>query len=179
MRGFLAMMLGALVLSATVPVTAGLMLAPGDRAPSLDAPSLDGGRVALNWGLHRLTLVNLWATWCLPCRDEMPALDALHRKWSDAGLRVVGVAVDGSREKAMRTLVEQLDVSYTILLGDRRLAARWGGGNILPTSYLVDAEGKIVLRVVGGTTEDLDLLTRRVESLLGQDATAEDDDAAP
>ena len=176
MRRFLAATLASVLLAASIPAAAGLMLAPGDRAPSLDATSLDGDRIAVNWGLHRLTLVNLWATWCLPCRDEMPALEQLQRKWADSGLRVVGVAVDGNREKAVRALVGQLGVSYTILLGDRKLAARWGGGNILPTSFLVDSDGKIILRVVGGSSEDLERLSARVESELGPAETPEGED---
>jgi len=168
-RLLISIVLAAIVMAGTA-AHAGLMLAPGDKAPRLVARSLEGDMVTVRWTDQRVTLVNLWATWCIPCRDEMPELEKLQQEWQEQGLRVIGLAVDGKNVDGVRAMVEHLGVTYAILLSDTRLTSTWGGAGALPTSYLVDSQGRILLRVAGAGPEDWARLVERVHAELGGEA---------
>ncbi len=112
----------------------------------------------------KLTLVNLWATWCGPCREEMPALDRLHKKYQAQGLTVVGVDVDEAGEVVKRFL-GKMRVSYPMLLSTREKTAAVLGIEALPTTYLLDQGGDVLAVFVGGI--DLAEVTHEIEAQLG------------
>lgn len=88
----------------------------GGRFPEYWAPTLDGEPVALSSLAGEVVFLNVWATWCPPCRREMPSLQALHERFADQGLRVVGVSIDAAgREDEIRAFLEEVGVTYTIL----------------------------------------------------------------
>ena len=88
----------------------------GGLFPKYWAPTLDGDPVALSSLAGEVVLLNVWATWCPPCRREMPSLQALHEQFADQGLRVVGVSIDAAaREPELRAFLEEVGVTYTIL----------------------------------------------------------------
>jgi thiol-disulfide isomerase/thioredoxin len=98
-------------------------------------------------------LVNFWATWCPPCLDEMPDLVDMHNARKDRDFVVIGVAMSSGRD-AVISLVEQLDVSYPIVMGDNQMAAQVGKVPALPTSYLYDPTGKLVSYQTGAITRE-------------------------
>ena len=112
---------------------------------TLDA--VDGTSISLDDYRDRFVLLNFWATWCAPCRKEMPALDNLHKELSDAGLEVIGVHVGPSLDEIKRFL-DQVPVEFTILIDQDMALANWGVMG-LPTTFLINPEGKIVYRAVG------------------------------
>lgn len=112
---------------------------------TLDA--IDGTSVSLDDHRDRFVLLNFWATWCAPCRKEMPALDNLHKELSDAGLEVIGVHVGPSLGEIKRFL-GQVPVEFTILIDQDMALANWGVMG-LPTTFLISPEGKIIYRAVG------------------------------
>ena len=132
--------------------------------PDFRLASLDGQRIEADDLDGHLTLLNFWATWCGPCRKEMPMLDELHRRHEDTGFQVVGVAMDDAGQVA--NFYQQFDISYPTAVGasdvmDTINAYGNAGGN-LPYSVLINRDGRIVWRKLGEVHED------ELESVLAQ-----------
>ena len=109
--------------------------------------TLDGTSVALGDYRDKFVLLNFWATWCAPCRKEMPALDNLHKELNHAGLEVVGVHVGPSLD-SIKKFLNQVPVEFTILVDLNMELSNWGVLG-LPTTFLVSPEGRIIYRAVG------------------------------
>ena len=123
---------------------------PGSRAPDYAAVSLDGKKVSLADLRGRAVLVNLWATWCGPCRREMPELSALWRRHAGEGLSVVGISVDEeSSAQKVRRFVGDQKIPYTILHDGEDRASGVFGVPALPGTFLFDREGVLVWNQVG------------------------------
>jgi len=118
--------------------------AVGDRAPDFELRSLDGHTVKLRDLQGKPVLLNFWATWCAPCRVEMPWLVELDQRYRAQGLQIVGISLDDSGStKEVSTFVTQRGVQYQILLGDSATANEYGGVRFMPQSFFIDADGKI------------------------------------
>lgn len=120
-----------------------------DPAPGFALPDLDGGTATLADYSGRVLLLNFWATWCLPCRAEMPWFVDFQTRFEDDGFAVLGVSVDEGRDIVGRFL-ERSPVNYRIALADtvERLAP-FGPKNVLPTTWLIDRQGRIAAEHVG------------------------------
>ncbi|TDI43251.1 MAG: TlpA family protein disulfide reductase [Acidobacteria bacterium] len=140
---------------------------PGSRAPAYEATALDGSEVALA-DLHgQPLLVNFWATWCMPCRQETPALIELHERFAADGLQVVGVSVDAAGEDDLvRRFVRDEGVPYTTLLDPADRASQTFGLPMLPGSFLFDSQGVLVWSRFGVITRNDPELTTVLAQLL-------------
>ena len=141
-------------------------LTTGTPAPALAAPRLDGAPFDLASQRGKLVLVDFWASWCEPCRRELPVLEQLHQQHAAAGLVVVGVSVDEQRSDAENFLNEQIQVSFPIVFdADRSLGKTWSPPK-MPTVYLIERDGTIARIFAGekpGQLDDLKAeLTRRL-----------------
>lgn len=96
----------------------------------------------------RLVLLNFWASWCGPCREEMPTLSRWQRRYGARGLQVIGVAMDDDAQVA-RQFLRRYPVSYPVIMGDAPLGESYGGVLGLPTTYLIDGRGRILARYRG------------------------------
>lgn len=116
-------------------------------APGLYLNVLGGGDWRLEEQRGQVLLINVWATWCKPCRNEMPELARLHREYGPRGFSVVGVSTDPVRkEPEVRSMVEELELPFPILLDpDMETTHDWGVDGY-PTSFVIDAEGGVRLR---------------------------------
>jgi peroxiredoxin len=126
-------------------------LAEGDRVPSFGAPVLDGDSLHLASLAGQPVMLNVWATWCAPCREEMPQLQALHEQFGHRGLRILGVSVDSrGSEPTIRRFVEEGGYTYTILHDPADVVSRefrTSGG--VPETFLIDGDGRLVRRWIG------------------------------
>ncbi|WP_371180941.1 TlpA disulfide reductase family protein [Xanthomonas sacchari] len=124
---------------------------PGDPAPALRLPTLDGGHLTLAQFRGRPLLVNVWASWCEPCVREMPELDRLARAQPSDGLQVLGIALD--RAEDVRAFLQQVPIGYPIALetpGPADASVRLGDTQgLLPYSVLINADGRIVRQKLG------------------------------
>lgn len=98
-------------------------------------------------------LVNFWATWCPPCLEEIPALNALQDKYKNTRLEVIGIAMEYQNPKQVLDFADSMFISYPIVLGSSKIAAQFGPLQGLPTTYVFNPAGKLVAYQVGGITQ--------------------------
>ena len=140
---------------------------------TLPIPTLDGLQATLDQYKGKVVLVNFWATWCQPCKIEIPWLIEFNQKYGPRGLVILGVAMDDEGKKAVEPFVQKQQftvngqpahMDYTILLGSDRIADKFGGLIGLPTSMLYSRDGKKVKTIVG--LINYDDLAKALESQL-------------
>jgi peroxiredoxin len=113
-------------------------------------------------------LLNVWATWCPPCREEMPGLQALHATYGDRGLRVLGVSVDSrGAESAIRGFTADHGITFTILHDPSETVSRQFRTTGVPETFLIDRDGRIVHRWIGAFDPEAPDVAERIETVLG------------
>jgi peroxiredoxin len=146
---------GALLVSGSYEAgSSGIEVA--ERVPEYSAMDMEGNEVALADYEGQVVLLNIWATWCGPCRIEMPSINALHERYKDRGFTVVAVSIDagrGYREK-VDEFVSEHELDFPILLDPDGRIMRTIRAVGVPETLVLDREGKIVKRVVGATNWD-------------------------
>ena len=145
----------------------------GKPAPDLKLKDLNGKDVALADFKGKVVFVNFWATWCDPCRVEIPWLIAMQTKYGAKGFTVVGIAMDEEGKSAVAPFLDKerfdvdgqkLPMNYPILLGTDEAADKFGGILGYPSSFLISRDGKIVTKFQGLKSEDE--LLKAIESQL-------------
>ncbi len=121
----------------------------GKLAPDFELQSLDGKTVKLSDFRGKAVLLNFWATWCEPCKIEMPWFVDLQNKYGPQGLQVLGVAMDDASPKDIAEFAHKLGVNYPIVIGKEKVGDDYGGVQYLPSTFYVGRDGKVVNRVFG------------------------------
>jgi peroxiredoxin len=129
----------------------GMMTARAEQAPDFTLPDLNGKLHSLSDYRGKWVLVNYWATWCPPCREELPELEVFYSNNQDKAV-VLGVNMEDIDEARLRDFVEEQFLSFPILQGDRVAAGVLGPVQGLPTSYLISPQGEVVASQVGPVT---------------------------
>lgn len=138
----------------------------GSMMPEYSATWLDGSKFDLAAKRDRVVLLNVWATWCGPCRFEIPELEALHKKYGPKGFEVIGVSVDEGAPEAVKEFVAEQKMTYPVALDPEGKLAALLQVSVLPTSVLLDRTGKIVWKRTGIITPDDAELTAALEKTL-------------
>jgi len=138
-------------------------------APALSIPDLDNNRIELENYRGKVVLLNFWATWCAPCRLEIPRFVEWQRQYGPRGLQVLGISIDDS-DPPVRELVKKLNVNYPVAMGDAKLGIRYGGVLGVPVIFLIDRRGIVRARFDG--QPDLVVVDSRVRSLLEMQGSA-------
>jgi cytochrome c biogenesis protein CcmG/thiol:disulfide interchange protein DsbE len=121
----------------------------GQVAPDFQLQALDGKNMKLTDFRGKAVLLNFWATWCGPCKIEMPWFVELQKQYGPQGLQIVGVAMDDSSTEDITKFVKEMGVNYPILLGKESVGQSYGGVGVLPTTFFIDRDGKFVAREFG------------------------------
>ena len=141
--------------------------------PELTLKDLDGKDVSLSEYKGKVVLINFWATWCEPCRVEIPWLIEMQKKYGPRGFVLLGIALDEEGKSAVVPFVakerfdvngQKLPMSYQILIGNDEAADKFGGLFGYPTSVLISRDGKQIKRVTGIISEDE--MNKAIESQL-------------
>lgn len=120
----------------------------GTVAPDFTLTDLSGNRVSLRSLKGKVIFLNFWATWCVPCRQEMPTMEKLHREYKRDGLEVVAVNLRETKEEVLK-FVNELNLTFTVLLDkDGKVSEEYGVWS-LPLSYFINRRGKFFGKVIG------------------------------
>ncbi len=151
--------------AAAVCGAADLKLWSGGPPPALELKDLEGRSHLLGDYRGRVVLINFWATWCEPCRAEMPSIQRLKEKLAGRPFAVLAVNLD-EPESRIRKFLSQMKVDFTILLDPERKAARVWDARILPASFVIGPDGRIRYNLVGELDWDHHQVVNRISELL-------------
>lgn len=133
-------------------------------APAFSLTDIYGERLSLADYKNQVVLLDFWATWCGPCRSEIPRFVEFRSQYRDQGFAIIGIAVDGHLG-AVKEFYRQYGMNYPVAMGDRHLRSLYGGITGLPTTFLIGRDGRIHFKVGGAV--DMDYLEGRIKTLLG------------
>jgi thiol-disulfide isomerase/thioredoxin len=135
--------------------TAALAESDGSNAlrptPDWELKNLDGKTVKLSEFRGKVVILDFWAKWCVPCRVEIPHFVELQKQYGHKGLTVIGVSLDEQGPEVVKKFVKQLGVNYPIVIGNEKVAEAYSGIDAIPTTFLIDRQGRIVTRHMGYT----------------------------
>lgn len=138
---------------------------PGFKlAPEFLLKDVDGIERRLSDFRDKVLIIDFWATWCPPCRQEIPHFIDLYNKYKDEGLEVIGIALDLPGDKVVPAFVSKNNVNYTVLLGNQEVSDLYGGIGAIPTTFIVDKEGKIRKKYIGYNEKEV--FERDIKELL-------------
>ena len=132
----------ACALFAVVAGTASSAIAPATAAPDFTLHAMGGANLRLKEQRGRVVMVNFWATWCAPCRQEMPHLNRLYQKYRSAGFVLLGVNVDDDPSKAAE-VATKLGVTFPVLLDADKRVSKLYDLNTMPSTVIIDRDGKV------------------------------------
>ena len=147
--------------AAAAALALGAALLPGNRlqaqdlamaaqpAPAWKLKNLDGQEVSSEQFKGKVVVVDFWATWCGPCLSEIPGYIALQKKYGASGLVIVGVSLDAKSPQYVKKFAQEHAMDYTLVMGDDSIVDAFGGFDAIPTTFLINRNGRIVHRKTG------------------------------
>jgi peroxiredoxin len=168
--GLAALGLAALIAAGCGPIaeTTGVDQADwlGKAAPDFALTNLSGKTLRLSDFKGKVVLLDFWATWCPPCREEIPDLIRLQQQYASQGFTVLGIALDEEGATVVKPVAQRLGINYPVVVGNTQVAAAYGGIEAIPTTFIVGRDGKILTTYVGAQAastfqQDIDPALRR------------------
>jgi thiol-disulfide isomerase/thioredoxin len=142
---------------AAPPVTANAM------APEFSLPDLSGKPLSLSSYRGKVVLLDFWATWCEPCKDEIPRLIELQNKYGNQGLQIIGISMDDGPEP-VRDFYQRYRMNYPVVMGTAKTGELYGGILGLPIAFVIARDGRISSKHIGAT--DISVFEKEVTNLL-------------
>jgi cytochrome c biogenesis protein CcmG/thiol:disulfide interchange protein DsbE len=138
--------------------------APSGLAPDFTLKDLDGKPFSFSSTRGKVVILDFWATWCPPCTAEIPHFVELYKEYRERGLEIVGVALDRGGASTVKPFAERNGMNYTVVIGDQRITADYGGIRGIPTTFVVDRQGRIAQKFVG--YREKEVFEEAIKSLL-------------
>lgn len=123
-------------------------------APDWQLQNLDGKKVRFSDFKGKVVILDFWATWCGPCREEIPGFIELQKRYEKQGLEVIGVSMDQVGPIEVKKFAKQIGVNYQIVLADTKTTQEFGGIEAIPTTFVIDREGRTVRQHLGLTAKE-------------------------
>jgi peroxiredoxin len=150
---------------APAPKAATSYSADSKLAPNFTVTDLDNRKLSLADYKGKVVLLDFWATWCAPCRTEIPHFVDMQNKFGPEGFQVIGISMDDNA-KPVNEFYREYKLNYPVAVGDDKLAESYGGVLGLPVNFIIDREGRIYAKHLGAT--DVSVFDREVSDLLGK-----------
>ena len=132
-------------------------------APDFSLPQLTGGMLTLSSYRGKVVLLDFWATWCDPCREEIPHFVELQKQYGNQGLQIIGVSMDDEPEP-VRDFYQHFQMNYPVVMGNAQIGELYGGVLGLPIAILIGRDGRIYARHIGATS--MSTFEREIAGLL-------------
>ena len=158
--------------------SSGPRIARSTMAPDFSLESLDGKSMKLSDLRGKAVLLNFWATWCGPCKIEMPWFVELQNQYGPQGFQIIGVAMDDGSKEDIAKFAKDMGVNYPILLGKEAVGDQYGGIPNLPESFFISRDGRVVDKIFGlrGKSEIEDAIKKALNT---QPASSQASNAPP
>jgi cytochrome c biogenesis protein CcmG/thiol:disulfide interchange protein DsbE len=116
--------------------------------PSVEAPDFvlngpDGRKISLSDFEGQAVVINFFATWCPPCKSEIPGFVRVYNRYKDRGLEIIGISLDNDAEKVLPGFIRENGITYTVAIGNRNVMSMYGGVQTIPTTFFVNRKGQI------------------------------------
>jgi thiol-disulfide isomerase/thioredoxin len=142
-------MMRAFVFGILLAIAPTVAVGQNGKAPALSLKDIQGRKISLSKYKGKVVLLNFWATWCPPCRAEMPDLVKMQRQYRKQGLQVIGITYPPEQIAEVRQFVKQLRVNYPIALGTKETKTLFDKTETLPLTLIIDRQGNVVDRIEG------------------------------
>jgi thiol-disulfide isomerase/thioredoxin len=148
-KSFLCSLLATCIFVFTASVSVLAAGETGSPAPAWKLLTVEGKAISSADFTGKVLVVDFWATWCPPCKAEIPGFIELQKKYGKDGLVIVGISVDRGGSEVVKKFIAQNKINYTIVLADDTVADAFGGIEGIPTTFVIDRAGTIQLKEVG------------------------------
>jgi len=153
------------LLFSTQPAQA--ILQKGDKAPPIKMVTTSGQPITLNNYKGYVLVMDFFATWCIPCKESIPHLNSLNRKYGKQGLQILGVSVDEGNDREVKGFVTERKISYPVAIADEDLQTEYGLRSI-PTVYVINKKGMVADKFQGYSDQTAKAMEETIKRLLAE-----------